>query len=67
MNLDAAKALNEAATQSAKDQIELNRTSLENQLDAVDRMILRKAADTTIELANLATAAQLAGAGADPI
>lgn len=66
MQLDAAKALNEAATQSAKDQIELTRASLENQLDAADRMILRKAADTSIQLANLATAAQLAGAEANP-
>jgi len=62
MDLDKAKAQVEAATDSAKQQIELNKSVVENQLDAADRIILRKAADTTIELANLATAMQLAGA-----
>lgn len=65
MNLDNAKQQIEAATQSAKDQLALNQQMVTNQLDAADRIILRKAADTTIELANLATASQLGGAGAN--
>ena len=65
-DLDKAKAFNEAATESVKAQLQLTKDSLANQLDAADQITLRKAADTTIELANLAAAAQLAGAGENP-
>jgi hypothetical protein len=65
MDLGRAKEQIEAATQSAKDQMALNQQMVTNQLDAADRIVLRKAADTAIELASLATASQLAGAGAD--
>lgn len=51
MTLDDAKAQIEAATQSASQQLELNKTSLTNQLDAADRIIMRKAAEATIQLA----------------
>ncbi len=50
MNLDSAKAQMEAATQSAKDQIELNEQVLVNKLDAADRVILFKAANTVLSL-----------------
>lgn len=58
MNLDAAKAQITAATDSAKQQLELNRTMVENQLDACDRILARKAADTVLTVAG--------AIGADP-
>lgn len=51
MDLDRAKAQMEAATQSAKQQIDLNQQMLTNNLDAADRIIMRKAADATIAMA----------------
>jgi hypothetical protein len=51
MNLDSAKAHMDAATRSAREQIELNKLSLDNKLEAADREVLRKAANTMLELA----------------
>jgi hypothetical protein len=56
MTSDEARAQMDLATESAKQQIELTRSSIENQLDACDRIILRKAADATINIAELAAA-----------
>lgn len=39
------------ATQSVKEQQLANKASLEYQLDAGDRLLMRKAADATIQLA----------------
>lgn len=52
-DLDKAKAFNAAATESAKQQMELSKESLANQLDAADRIIMRKAADVAIQLAEM--------------
>ncbi len=41
----------DAATKSAREQIEVNKEMLTNNLDAADRIIMRKAAETTMELA----------------
>ena len=50
MTLEEAKAQMEAATASAKAQIEVHKASLGNQLDAADRVIMRKAADTVLTI-----------------
>lgn len=55
MTLDEARAQIEAATDSARKQIELSNLSLTNNLDAADRIIMRKAADATIQLATETT------------
>lgn len=52
-DLDKAKAFNAAATESVKQQMELSKESLANQLDAADRIIMRKAADVAIQLAEM--------------
>ncbi len=53
MNLDDAKAQVAAATDSAKQQIETNRTSLSNLQDAADRVTLRRSADAITDLAKV--------------
>ena len=67
MTPEQAKAHIDLATASRKaERAELD--AIQNSsLDAADRIILRKAADASIQLANLATAAQLAGAEANPL
>lgn len=52
-DLDKAKAFNAATTESVKQQMELSKESLANQLDAADRIIMRKAADVAIQLAEM--------------
>lgn len=54
MTLEEAQAQMAAATKSAQEQLELNKQSLTNQLDAGDRLMLRKAADVSLNLAELA-------------
>lgn len=40
-------------TQSVKEQQQANKASLDYQLDAGDRLLMRKAADATIQLAEM--------------
>lgn len=51
MDIDRAKAQIDAATQSARQQLELNQQSLTNNLDSADRITMRRAAEAAIELA----------------
>lgn len=51
MTLESAEAFIRASSESTQKQIELNNQSLINSLDAADRIIMRKAAETTIQLA----------------
>lgn len=50
MTLDA-KAQMDLATESTQKQIEMNKQMLVNNLDAADRIIMRKAAEATIQIA----------------
>ena len=49
-DLDKAKAQMDAATKSAEDQLELTKTSIQNQMDAADRIVMRKAAETVLDI-----------------
>ena len=50
MNLDDAKAQVDAMTAAVKQQMAANKESVANQLDASDRIIMRKAADTVLTI-----------------
>jgi hypothetical protein len=54
MSLESTKAAMDLATQSAKDQREASKETLTNSLDAGDRILLRKAADVSLLLAESA-------------
>ena len=41
----------DAATKSTRDQLETIKTSIENQLDTADRVVMLRAVDATIRLA----------------
>lgn len=51
MTLESIKAQMQAVTDSAKQQMDLNKTMLTNQLDAADRLTLRNSADAVVQLA----------------
>jgi hypothetical protein len=53
MDLERAQAQMDAATKSAKEQMELDRTMVDNQLDAGDRILMRKAADSVLQLSQM--------------
>lgn len=55
MNFETAKAAIDLATASTEKQIEMNQKMLANNLDAADRIIMRKAADATIQIATTPT------------
>jgi hypothetical protein len=55
MNLDSARAQMDLATESTQKQIEVNQQMLTNNLDAADRIIMRKAAEATITIASTPT------------
>lgn len=54
MDIDAVKRQMDLATQSARDQLTLNKEMVANNFDAGDRLLLRKAADVTLQIAEVA-------------
>lgn len=54
MNADQAERQMKLATQSANDQLNANKAMLDSKLDAGDRILLRKAADVSLLLAEVA-------------
>lgn len=51
MSSDKVREYMDLVTKSVTEQREANKLSLNNNLDAADRVILRKAADTALKLA----------------
>ena len=54
MTPDQVERFIKLGSQSTQEQMELNKTSINNQIDAADRLVMRKAAETVMELAKSA-------------